>query len=134
LSYGFRQECYLTFHTPDQAGAITLPRAEKNTTAMFADSNLEPYFQIRNTYDVKEEIRLPATVELVAPDGQFFFLDLTYVFDPAYETDDSFVLSMAELFDVCADFSGGALQPGEYVIRYHIGGDLAGEYPFTLEE
>lgn len=134
LSYGFRQECYLTFHTPDQAGAITLPRAEKITTAMFADKTLEPYFQIRNTYDVKEEIRLPATVELVAPDGQFFFLDLTYVFDPAYETDDSFVLSMAELFDVCADFSGGALQPGDYVIRYHIGGDLAGEYPFTLEE
>lgn len=133
-AYGFRQECYLAFGGPDQEGAITLPRTERITSAMFAEDAQVPYFQIRNTYDVDEEVRLPATVELAAPDGQFFFRDLTYVFDPAYETDDSFTLSMTELFDVCADFSGGALPLGDYVIRYHIGGDLAGEYPFTLEE
>ena len=133
-AHGFGQECYLTFGGPDQEGAITLPRTENITRAMLADDALVPYFQIRNTYDVDEEIRLPATVELLSPDGQFFFLDLTYVFDPTLETDDSFTLSMTELFSVCADFSGGALPSGEYVIRYHIGGEMAGEYRFTLEE
>lgn len=133
-SYGFWQDCYLTFAAPGQEGAIVLPPVEKITRAMLADGNMTPYFQIRNTYDVDEQISRPATVELVAPDGQFYFLDLTYIFDPAFETDDSFVLPIAELFDVCADFSGGEVQPGDYVIRYFIGGEAAGEYPFTLEE
>ena len=44
------------------------------------------------------------------------------------------MLPIEELFDVCADFSGGEVQPGDYVIRYFIGGEAAGEYPFTLEE
>ena len=101
---------------------------------MLADGNMAPYFQIRTTSDVDEQISRPATVELVAPDGQFYFLDLTYIFDPAFEMDDSFVLPIAELFDVCADFSGGEVQPGDYVSRSFIGGETAGEYPFTLEE
>jgi len=133
-AYGFQQECYLTFAAPDQEGATVLPPVEKITRVMFADAALEPYFQIRNTYDVEEEISFPASVEVVAPDGQFYFVDLTYIFDPSFETDDSFILSMKDIFDSCEDFSGGALKTGEYVIRYFIGGDLAGEFPFTLEE
>lgn len=132
--YGFWQECYLTLAAPVQESAIVLPPVEKITAALLADSALEPYFQIRNTYDVDEQITRPGSVELVAPDGQFYFLGLTYVFDPDYETDDSFVLSMKELFGVCSDFSGGQLPSGEYVIRYFIGGDKAGEYTFHLEE
>lgn len=133
-AYGFRQECYLTFAAPGQEGAIVLPQVEKITRAMFADASLEPYFQIRNTYDVNEEVTMPASVEVVAPDGQFYFVDLTYIFDPAYELDDSFVLPMKEVFSACADFSGGQLQPGSYVIRYFIGGKTGGEYAFTLED
>ena len=132
-AYNFQQECYLTFAAPGQEGAITLPRSEVNS-ALFSDAGMEPYFQIRNTYDVAEEIQHPAAVELIAPDGQFFFLDFTYVFDPAYAADDSFVISMTEIFDVCKDFSGGEMKSGKYVIRYFIGGDLAGEYTFNLEE
>ncbi len=133
-SYGFQQECYLTFAEPGKEGAIVIPPVEKITRAMFTDAALEPYFQIRNTYDVNEEISMPAAVEVVAPDGQFYFVDLTYIFDPSFETDDSFILPMKDIFAACADFSGGALKPGDYVIRYFIGGDLAGEFPFTLEE
>ena len=133
-AYGFRQECYLTFAEPGREGAIVLPPVEKITRAMFADSALEPYFQIRNTYDVNEEITMAAAVELVAPDGQFYFLDLGYIFDPAFETDDSFILPVKDLFAACSDYSGGALMPGEYVIRYFIGGKTAGEYLFILEE
>ena len=133
-AHGFQQACYLTFAEVGKEGAIVLPPVEKITRAMFADAAQEPYFQIRNTYDVNEEISMPAAVEVVAPDGQFYFADLTYVFDPSFETDDSFILSMKDIFDACADFSGGALQSGDYVIRYFIGGDLAGEFSFTLEE
>lgn len=131
--YGFRQECYLSSAPAGVMVSEALPKLENITAEHITGGENDMYLQITNIYDVEEAVELPMTAELIAPDGQFYFIIYGYTFDPAYEQNDVFSLPVQELFNVCAQFSGGSLRPGDYVIRYAIGGQVAGEYAFTLE-
>ncbi len=125
-------DCYLA-STPkgvEPAGALE-PMAL--TAAALADPACDVYLQVRSSYRVAEEIVLPMTVELIAPDGQFYFEEMSFIFDPALGEDDSFAVPVGELIDNCNTFSGG-LRTGEYLVRCAIGGRIAGEYAFTLQE
>ena len=130
--YGFQQACYLATAPAGTEVTGLLPPMEDITMAALMDAETVVYLQILNTYDVEEEINTPMTMELIAPDGQFYFLGSGYIFSPDYESEDNFALPLTELLNACTQFTGGQLQMGEYIVRYTIGGKLAGEYTFTL--
>ena len=134
-AFGFRQECslILTSHDPDTLTALQ-PVAPALSVDMLQTGSPYAVLQIVNRYDVDATIDMPMTVELVAPDGQFYFEELICHLMPEYEAEDLFFIDVTELFDDCAAFTQGGLQPGEYRLRYAIGGLTAGEYRFTLQE
>lgn len=134
VGYGFRQECYLTSGAAGLEGNVGLDKTEGFYTGMLTDPEKELYLQFLLSYDVEEQVEMPMSIELIAPDGQFFFRNMVYTFDDAYEKDDRFALSVKRLFDSCAQFSGGAAAPGEYTLRTSIGGMITGETTFTLQE
>lgn len=131
--YGFTQECFLASAPAGQEITGVLPEMTFVSADTLADASRALYLQITNTYDVDGDIEAPMTLELLAPDGQFYFDELSYLFSPEYEAEDVFCVPLAELFETCARFSAnGAMQPGEYTLRYAIAGKTAGEYAFTL--
>lgn len=132
--YAYTQESCLVSGLPGE----TITEARPAMTVFTADTLLAKdqavYLQVVNTYDVAEEINAPATVELIAPDGQFFFRgELVFNFNPAQKTGEMSWLDVTDLFLSCAQFSGGTLPQGEYTLRQAIGGYAAGEYTFMVE-
>lgn len=131
--YGFTQECYLASAPAGQEVTDVLPEMSPVTAAALMEEGTARYLQVINCYDVDREIECPMAVELIAPDGQFFFSEHLYLFMPEYETNDCFVLPLDELLATCAEFSDDALPKGEYRVRYSVAGKIAGVYTFTVE-
>ncbi len=132
--YDYQMSCYLASIPRGKDITGVLPEMPLISVDTLSAERQALYLQIKSSYTVTEEVSLPMTVSLTAPDGQFYFEELLCPLDPAKAQDDTYVLSMDELFASCRDFSGkGKLQPGEYAVRVHIGGYLAGEYPFTVQ-
>ena len=73
------------------------------------------------------------TVTLTAPDGQFYYEEMSFIFSPEYALEDAFTVPVDELLDTCARFSGGTLLPGDYTLSYSIAGLRAGTYAFTVQ-
>lgn len=131
--HSFTNECYLASAPAGQIINSTLPEMLLISVDTLEDPRADMYLQINNTYDVSAQIEVPMSVELIAPDGQFYFEEMGYTFSPDYEQDDSFAVPLDDMIATCAEFSGGALQPGSYLLRYALGGRIAGEYGFTLQ-
>lgn len=132
--YGFRQDCYLSAAPSGQEITGLLPEMDRITADTLSDAANDLYLQIINSYDVSDEVEMPMTVSLTAPDGQFYYEIMNYIFSPEYEEDDTFAVPVDDLFASCRDFSGsGTFRPGDYVLSYTIGGRVAGEYAFTVE-
>lgn len=132
-AYDFTHESRLVSVPAGQVISSELPEMPLTSVDTLTDPKADVYLQIKNTYDVSAEIEVPMALELIAPDGQFFFEEMAYTFMPEYEQEDSFVVSVDSLIASCQDFSGGVFQPGAYVLRYVLGGQIAGEYAFTVE-
>ena len=125
--YGFTQECYLASAPAGEEVTGVLPEMTPVTAAALTAQDAARYLQVINRYDVDGEIEYPMSLELLAPDGQFYFSEHIYLFSPEYEADDCFAMPLDELFATCAEFSGGMLPSGEYRVRYTIAGKIAGE-------
>ena len=132
-AYGFTQESYLASVKAGQVFTSTLPEMPLISVDTLTSPQADVYLQVNNQYDVATEIELPMAVELIGPDGQFFFEEMVYVFTPAYEQNDSFAVPVEGMIANCAQFSGGVLRPGAYVLRYALCGQIAGEYAFTVQ-
>lgn len=133
--YGFQQECYLACAPKGQEITEILPEMQEITAAALLSSNEARYLQVILSYDVEQEIDLPMTVSLIAPDGQFYYEEMLYLFSPEYEQNDYFALLLDDIFASCREFSeSGTLPAGEYVLKYSISGRTAGEYAFILPE
>lgn len=131
--YGFQQRCYLACAPAGQEVTGALAELSPVTAAALTDEGSALYLQVFNTYDVDGEITLPMTVALTAPDGQLYFEEMSYIFSPDYEAEDTFAVPVDGLFDACRSFSGyGTMPEGEYTLCYTIGGKTAGEYTFTM--
>lgn len=131
-AYAFRQECALAGVPRGKPAEGVLPELAFVSVDTLAAGNAL-YLQATNRYDVSGEIELPMTVELIGPDGQFFFRDMLCLLSPEKEDGDVFTVPVDELFASCRSFSPGqALQPGSYVLRCAIAGRTAGEYAFTV--
>lgn len=131
--YGFTQECYLASAPAGQEVNVVLPEMSPVTAAALVDARNVRYLQVINRYDVNQEIECPMALELISPDGQFFFSEHLYLFMPEYETNDFFAMQLDDLIETCIEFSGNSLPKGEYRVRYAIAGRIAGEYTFTVE-
>lgn len=131
--HGYTQECYLASAPAGKQVDRVLPPLEDVNLAVLSDEKSDIYLQVRSAYDVSETERLLMTVELIGPDGQFYFADLGYTFSPEHETQDGISVPVDELFAGCAKFSGGSVRPGDYVLRYAFEGCLAGEFAFTVK-
>jgi len=127
--YGFTQEN--GFVTRKNV-ASPLNHVEQISMSMLTDETLTKSLHVKAKYDVEESVELPMTIELIAPDGQFFFESAVHTLTPKKEQEDAFLLPLDDLFQDCAEFSGGDLRTGDYLVRYAIAGARAGEYAFTL--
>ena len=130
--FGYTQECYFASAPAGTEITDILPDMGPLTLMALADGQ-DHYLQVISRYDVTEEFEAPMALELIAPDGQFYFEEHRFVFSPEWEEEDCFALSLDGLLTTCQEFSGGVLKKGEYRVRYAIGGYVAGEYTFTLE-
>ncbi|MBQ8201900.1 MAG: hypothetical protein IJZ74_09050 [Clostridia bacterium] len=133
--YEFTQQCWLAgVKAGEDVTGRVLPEWTGMTAASLMDEGMDYYLQIRNTYAVSEELSMALSLEMIAPDGQVYYEQHSYLFDPAIAADDSFAMPLDDLLASCAEFSeGGVLQSGAYTIRYSIGGGVAGTVSFTLE-
>lgn len=131
--YGYTQECYLASAPAGQQVDRVLPPLEDVNVAALSDGKSDIYLQVRSAYDVSEKERLLMTVELIGPDGQFYYADLGYTFSPEHETQDGISVPVDALFAASSKFSGGSIRPGDYVLRYAFEGYRAGELAFTVK-
>lgn len=106
----------------------------ETSLAQMTDAGLLYYLQVESSYDVEEAVELPMTIELLSPDGQFYFESALCTLSPAKEKRDAFLLPLDALLADCSVFSGGTLQLGQYEIRFALGGAVAGVYSFTVTE
>ena len=130
--FEYTQTCYFASAPAGAEVNDILPDQGELTLAALADGR-EHYLQVISRYAVTEEFDAPMAVELIAPDGQFYFEEHIFTFAPEWEEDDCFALPLDGLLTTCQEFSGGVLKKGEYRVRYSLGGYVAGEYTFTLE-
>lgn len=133
-AYDYQQSCCLATGPRGSDDAHDLSPMKSITAAAICNEETDVYLQVECSYKVDEWVTLPMSVELIAPDGQFFFSTYNYNFAPDGVNGDSYALPVQELFDYCRQYAGGTLPLGDYVIRYAFDGQIAGEYPFTLEE
>ncbi len=132
-AFGFTQQCYLAGAPAGKATETVLPEMTKPTAEILTDPAKDIYLQIRSAYANIAQDEMTMTLELIAPDGQFYFEEMGFVFVPEYAQDDSFAVPLDDLIADCVQFSGGALKPGKYLVRYAINGQVAGECAFTLD-
>ena len=129
--YAYAQECSLVTRTDAHAPIVDLP---ETTLAQMTNASLLHYLQVTASYDVEKAVELPLTVELLAPDGQFYYESAVHTLTPNKEKEDAFLLPLDALLADCAEFSGGTLALGQYELRYALAGAVAGEYIFQVTE
>nr|MBR4282022.1 hypothetical protein [Clostridia bacterium] len=133
-AYGFQSECAIVSVPAGAEVAADEPAMTAFTSAALTDPQRDVLLSVHSSYDVSAKVTAALALELRAPDGQFFFDELTLDLDPAAAGDDSFLLPLDDLLQSCAKFSGGALKAGEYTVRFFLDGCKAGETAFTLTE
>lgn len=130
----YQAKCFLVSAPAGADSTASLAEITTFTHASLTDPTRDILLHVESSYTVSAKADVPLAVELVGPDGQFYFEEMTFTFDPAYGTDDSFSLEMDELLASCTEFSGGNLKAGAYKVRFSLSGKVAGEYAFTVQE
>lgn len=133
-SFCYTQECHLVSIPAGKKAEGTLPEMKQVTAGALTDPDSDIYLQITSSYDAEAEAEIPMSLELIAPDGQFYFTEMSFVISPDRKQKDVCSLPLDEMIASCVEFSGGELQQGQYRVRYFICGQLAGECVFTLQE
>lgn len=131
-SYGYTQSSSLCSVPAGQEVKTELTAMPVISVDTLTDKAADIYLQVRNSFDVDAVVGVPMAFELIAPDGQFFYEEMRYTLSPEHEKDDSFVLLVDDLMASCAEFAGGIVKAGDYVLRYALNGKIAGEYAFTV--
>lgn len=133
-AYGMQAECAI-LSIP--AGSETIDDESKLTAftaANLTDPAREIYLRADCSYTIPALHTANLTLELIAPDGQFFFDEQLIDLDPADAAADSLYFSLDTVLDSCVEFSGGALQAGQHTLRFFLDGCIGGEYTFTVAE
>jgi len=133
-AYGMQAECAI-LSLP--AGSETID--DDSTLTAFTAANLtdparDIYLRADCSYTIPTLHTANLTLELIAPDGQFFFDEQIIDLDPADAAADSLYFSLNTVLDSCVEFSGGALQAGDHTLRFFLDGCIGGEYTFTVTE
>ena len=133
-AYGMQAECAI-LSLP--AGSETLD--DDSTLTAFTAANLtdparDIYLRADCSYTIPTLHTANLTLELIAPDGQFFFDEQIIDLDPADAAADSLYFSLNTVLDSCVEVSGGALQAGDHTLRFFLDGCIGGEYTFTVTE
>lgn len=133
-AYGMQAECAI-LSLP--AGSETID--DDSTLTAFTAANLtdparDIYLRADCSYTIPTLHTANLTLELIAPDGQFFFDEQIIDLDPADAAADSLYFSLNTALDSCVEFSGGALQAGDHTLRFFLDGCIGGEYTFTVTE
>ena len=102
------------------------------TTAALTAPDREVLLRVDCSYAIPAARTANLALELLAPDGQFFFDEQVIGLDPADAAADCFVFSLDALMDSCVEFSGGALLAGPHTVRFFLDGCIGGEYTFTV--
>lgn len=132
-SGSYQAECFLISVPAGTEDVSSLPEMTVFTPGALTDPARDILLQVKSTYTIFAKAAVPMALELLTPDGQFFFEELTFTLDPDYGADDSYALEMDDLLATCAEFSGGTLKEGAYKVRFSLSGRIAGEYAFTVQ-
>lgn len=133
-AYGMQAECAILSlpagsETIDDDSTLTA-----FTAATLTDPARDIYLRADCSYTIPTLHTANLTLELIAPDGQFFFDEQIIDLDPADAAADSLYFSLNTVLDSCVEFSGGALQAGDHTLRFFLDGCIGGEYTFTVTE
>lgn len=131
-AYGFQSECTIVSVPAGTKVTTDEPAMTAFTSAALTDPQRDVLLSVRCSYDVSVNTTAAMALELLSPDGQFFFDELTLDLDPTAAKADSFVLTLDKLLASCTKFSGGTLKAGDYTVRFFLHGCKAGETTFTL--
>lgn len=132
--YGFQQRCNLVIARKGQRITQQLSSPALFTVDTLTDADTSRYLQMVYTHQVTEEVTLPMTISLIAPDGQCFFLEKSCTFSPTEAGEECFAaLPVDTLLAECGEYAGGGLSAGEYTLCWSLAGRLAGTYAFTVE-
>ena len=134
------QEAYSDYAFADAGSFVTLnaDSAEPQpvdtlTAAQLAAGTLTAV--VSSTYQVTEELSLPAVTALTGPDGSFIMQLSTYTFSPDYMPVDSWTADLsAMLTQLQGVEEDSPLEPGTYTYAYYIAGRQACLLTFTLTE
>lgn len=102
------------------------------TSAKLTDPARDIYLRVDCNYAIPARHTASLALELLSPDGQFFFDEQIIDLDPVDAAADSLYFSLDAMLDSCTEFSGGTLQEGEHTVRFFLDGLLGGEYTFTV--
>lgn len=132
--YGFEQSCSLITVVNGQSLAERRSSPTLFTVDALTNASSSRYLQIVYTHHATEELTLPLTVSLIAPDGQFYTDERVCTFTPEEAGKPQIAaLPVDDLLTDCAEFSGGGELPeGEYTLCWSLAGKLAGKFTFTV--
>lgn len=113
---------------------VHLP-AEPITREILSDPAMHFYFQTEDTYTVSAMSEdHPMNIVLTTPEGLCFISVAAFVFDPALQASDVWLMDVTELFqDYASLVKTEAWPAGEYRIMYCIDGLVVNDVTFTLE-
>lgn len=131
-AYNMQAECTLLSVPAGSEDFDTENALTTFTTAALHDPQREIYLLVDCSYMIPTVHTADLTLELCAPDGQFFFDEQSITLDPADAAADSLLFSLDAVLDSCVEFSGGALQAGQHTLRFFLDGCVGGEYTFTV--
>lgn len=133
--YGFTDESCLAWAPVNVLPGLTgeLTALEEVTPEALTDPDKALYLQVTNTYDVDEDVELPMVIVLETPEGYRIMSANGYLFSPDYEASDVWHAEITGLFNDYLQYGSGSFAPGEYAVRYAIGGMWAGGFTFTID-
>lgn len=100
------------------------------TVSKLVDPNVVLYLNFLTTYPEAEASNL--TIALYAPDGQCYDKTRDFSSVADYQQGEGYAMSINELFLSCNEWSASGLAAGEYVIRYALDGQWAGQTSFEV--
>lgn len=134
--YGFAQSCALIIARKGERVSGRMSSPALFTVDTLTSASTSRYLQLIYTHHAAEEVTLPMTVSIIAPDGQCYAEEMACTFSPEDAGKELIsTVSVDDLLENCAEFSeSGALPAGEYALCWSLAGKQAGKYTFTVAE
>lgn len=113
---------------------VRVPALEEITAQTLTDPEQAIFLQLHSTYDIDHTFQRDLVVALTTPEGYIFDYASQFIFDLTLQRSDVWNVDITRLLQDYLAFNGtGVMSPGQYALRYYLGGEMANELLWTLE-